>query len=421
MESSAIDYLCRQKRKTVWRQAALYQSANFKIPGGHFQMTKVSQFNMPTVNLFGQGVVNVVGERLKDLGCNKALIVTDAGLHALGVSEKVAKIIREAGVDVAVFPKAEPNPTDKNVAEGLAVLQHEHCDALVSLGGGSSHDAAKAIGLVATNGGTIHDYEGVNRSKKPSLPLISINTTAGTASEMTKFTIITDCERRVKMAIIDQNVIPALSINDPLLTIQKPIPLTAATGLDALTHAIEAFVSTDATPITDACAIHAIKIIPKYLPRAVANGEDLEAREQMVYAQFLAGMAFNNASLGYVHAIAHQLGGFYNMPHGVCNAILLPHVCRFNLISNEQRFAEIAEHLGESIEGLSKREAAEKAIQAIERLTKDLGIPEGFRGLGAKEEDIEILAKNAMNDVTALTNPRKPKLEDVMAIIQQAF
>lgn len=384
-------------------------------------MSKQSQFNMPTVNLFGQGSVNEAGIRLKNLGCEKTLLVTDAGLHGMGVSEEIAEIIRKAGVEVVIFPKAEPNPTDKNVEDGLAVYKAEGCDSLVSLGGGSSHDAAKGIALVATNGGRIHDYEGVDISENPSSPLVAINTTAGTASEMTKFTIITDSERKVKMAIIDKHITPTVSINDPLLTLKKPAALTAATGIDALTHAIEAYLSTNATPITDACAIQTMKIVPKYLPRAVANGEDVEAREQMVYAQFLGGMAFNNASLGYVHAIAHQFGGFYNFPHGECNAILLPHVLRFNLIAREGRLAEIASYLGENVDGLSTREAAEKAIAAIERISKDLGIPAGMKAMGAKEEDIEVLAKNAMKDVTAATNPRKPTLAQVMEIIRQAM
>src|SRR5690625_5078548 len=253
------------------------------------------------------------------------------------------------------------------------------------------------------------------------VPLIAINTTAGTGSEFTKFTIITDVKRKVKMAIIDKHVTPSLSINDPDLMMNKPAGLTAATGLDALTHAIEAYVSIDATPMTDALAIHAMKIIPKYLPRAVANGQDMEAREQMAYAQSLAGMAFNNAGLGYVHAIAHQMGGFYNLPHGVCNAILLPHVCKFNLIAKTSRFAQIAKYLGENVEGLSEYEAAQKGIKVIERLSSDLGIPSGFTELGAKEEDITTLAENAMKDVTAATNPRTPTLEEVKQIIKNAM
>lgn len=384
-------------------------------------MTQQSSFSMPAINLFGQGTINEAGTRLKDVGAKKTLLVTDEGLFKLGIADTIAEIIKAAGVEVEIYPKAEPNPTDQNVADGVDAYKAANCDSLVSLGGGSSHDAAKGIGLVVSNGGKIHDYEGVDKSKNPLVPLIAINTTAGTASEMTKFTIITDVKRHVKMAIIDKHVTPLVSINDPALMVGLPPALTAATGLDALTHAIEAYVSTAATPMTDACAEKVFELIPEFLPRAFANGHDMEAREQMVYAQFLAGMAFNNASLGYVHAIAHQMGGFYNLPHGVCNAILLPHVCHYNLVGREDRFAKIAAYLGESVDGLSKREAAEKGIAAIERLAKDLNIPSGFEELGAKHEDIQTLAENAMKDVTAATNPRKPRLEEVMEIIRKAM
>lgn len=383
--------------------------------------SEISKFHMPSVNLFGSGAVYDAGRCLSDLGVKKPLLVTDEGLHNLGISEKIAKIIRDAGLEVSIFPKVEPNPTDQNVEEGLTAFNSEGCDSIVTLGGGSSHDAGKGIALVAANGGKIQDYEGVDLSKKTIVPLVAINTTAGTGSELTKFTIITDSSRHVKMAIVDKHITPTLSINDPELMLGMPPSLTAATGLDALTHAIEAYVSTAATPITDALAIQAIKIVPKNLPRAVANGQDIEAREQMMYAQTLAGMAFNNASLGYVHAIAHQFGGFYNFPHGVCNAILLPHVCRFNLISRVERFAEIAAALGENVDKLSKREAAEQGILAIERMVRDLNIPKGFKELGAKEEDIPKIAENAMKDVTALTNPRKLTLEEVIEIIKGAM
>lgn len=382
---------------------------------------KTSMFFMPSINLFGEGSVNEVGSQLNNLGVKKPLLVTDEGLHGLGLSEQVANIVREAGLDIAIFPEAQPNPTDKNVADGVKVYKEESCDSIITLGGGSSHDAGKAIGIVAVNGGTIHDYEGVDKSEKPTVPLIAINTTAGTGSELTRFTIITDLKRKVKMAIVDKHITPTVSINDSSLMVGKPPALTAATGLDALTHAIEAYVSINATPITDALAIQTMKIVPKYLPRAVANGEDLEAREQMAYAQSLAGMAFNNAGLGYVHAIAHQMGGFYDLPHGVCNAILLPHVCKFNLIAKTERFAHIASYLGENVDGLSEYEAAQKGIKAIERLSVNLGIPSGFAEMGAKEEDITTLAENAMKDVTAATNPRTPTLDEVKQIIKDAM
>ena len=384
-------------------------------------MTKQSSFSMPSTNLFGVGSIQETGKRLKDANATKVLLVTDKGLFDLGLADRIADIVKEAGVEVEIFPKAEPNPTDENVAEGVEAYKAANCDALVSLGGGSSHDAAKGIGIVVSNGGTIHDYEGVDQSKNPMVPLVSINTTAGTASEMTKFTIITDKKRSVKMAIVDKHVTPLVSINDPELMLGLPPALTAATGLDALTHAVEAYMSTDANALTDSAAEKVFEIIPEFLPRAYANGQDVEAREQMVFAQFLGGMAFNNAGLGYVHAIAHQMGGFYNLPHGVCNAILLPHVSRFNLVGREDRFAKLAFYLGENIEGLSTLEAAEKAIERIERLAADLNIPSGFAELGAKEEDIPTLAANAMKDVTAATNPRKARQSDIEELIRQAM
>ncbi len=381
----------------------------------------VSTYFIPSVNLMGAGCVNEVGERLKGLGGTKALIVTDAKLSELGIAEKVKKIIEAAGLQVVIFDGTEPNPTDHNVDAGFKVWQDEKCDALVSLGGGSSHDCAKGVGLLAANGGRIHDYEGIDKSGNPMVPLVAVNTTAGTASEMTRFCIITDTSRKVKMAIVDWRVTPAISINDPELMVSMPPALTAATGMDALTHAVEAYVSTAATPLTDSAALMAIKLISEYLPRAVANGTNMEAREKMAYAQFLAGMAFNNAGLGYVHAMAHQLGGFYNLPHGVCNAILLPHVAQFNLIACVDRFRDIAIAMGENVEGLSVNEAAQRAIDSIKKLSAFIGIPSGLAELGVKEEDLPIMAENAKKDACQLTNPRLATLEEVIQIFKNAM
>ncbi|WP_082863588.1 iron-containing alcohol dehydrogenase [Thermodesulfatator autotrophicus] len=340
----------------------------------------------------------------------------------MGILNEVTKLLDEAGIEYAVYDKTVPNPTDTNVEEGLEIYQKENCDAIITVGGGSSHDCGKAIGLVATNGGKIHDYEGIDKSTRPLPPLIAVNTTAGTAAEMTRFCIITDTSRKVKMAIVDWRVTPHVAIDDPKLMLGMPPALTAATGMDALTHAVEAYVSTIATPITDACAEKAISMIFKYLRRAVANGDDVEAREGMCYAQFLAGMAFNNASLGYVHTMAHQLGGFYDLPHGECNAILLPYVEKFNLIAKIDRFVKMAELMGENVEGLSPREAAEKCLVAIKQLSLDVGIPPSLIELGkrygkeVKEEDIDIMTANAMKDACGLTNPRKATEKDVKAI-----
>ncbi len=378
-------------------------------------------FFIPTVSLMGVGSSKETGDQAKALGATKLLIVTDAGLAKMGVAEQIKRQLESAGLQAAIFDGAEPNPTDLNVADGVKAYVDNQCDGIVSLGGGSAHDCAKGVGLVVGNGGNIRDFEGLNKSTKPMPPFLAINTTAGTASEMTRFCIITNTDTHVKMAIVDWRCTPNIAINDPLLMVGKPAPLTAATGMDALTHAVEAYVSTIATPITDACALQAIKLIARYLRPAVANGKNLEARDRMAYAEYLAGMAFNNASLGYVHACAHQLGGFYNLPHGVCNAILLPHVCEFNMIACPERFADIAEALGEDIAGLSTMEAAGKAVAAIRRLSEDVGIPSGLRELNVKEEDHRVMAENAQKDACMATNPRLANLDQVIGIYRAAM
>ena len=383
---------------------------------------QVYGFFIPTVTLMGIGSHKELGNQIKTLGGKKPFVCTDKGITKAGLTDKIVKLIKaEAGVDSVVFDDTIPNPTDKNVHDALEVFKKNGCDLIVSLGGGSSHDCAKGVGIVATNGGKIHDYEGMDKSTKAMPPFIAVNTTAGTASEMTRFCIITDTSRKVKMAIVDWRVTPNVAINDPLLMAGMPPGLTAATGMDALTHAIEAYVSTIATPVTDACALKAISLIATNLRAAVANGSDMTARDNMAYAEYLAGMAFNNASLGHVHAMAHQLGGFYDLPHGVCNAILLPHVERFNMIAKVSRFVDIAIAMGEPVDGLSDRAAAEVALEAIKTLSADVGIPTGLAQLGVKEEDLRIMAENAQKDACGLTNPRCPKLEDVIEIYRWAL
>ena len=378
-------------------------------------------FFIPSVNLMGRGCLAEAVRAIAAQGWRRALIVTDAPLVRTGLVGRVAEQLGQAGVSSVVFDQVKPNPNVANVEAGLALLREAACDGVISLGGGSPHDCAKAIALVAVNGGKIQDYEGVDKSAKPQLPLVAINTTAGTASEMTRFCIITDDRRHVKMAIVDKHVTPLLSVNDPEMMAGMPAALTAATGMDALTHAVEAYVSTAATPITDACALQAVRLVGQHLRRAVAQGDDLEARERMAYAQFLAGMAFNNASLGYVHAMAHQLGGFYDLPHGVCNAILLPHVQAFNAGVAARRLGEIGQALGADIAGLDDAAAAARALQAIRDLARDVGIPAGTAGLGAKEDDIPVLAANAMKDACGLTNPVQPTFDEVCAIYRAAL
>ena len=374
-----------------------------------------SVFYIPSTNLIGAGCLADALERLRGYGFKRALLVTGHHAHLDALRARMVERLGALGMSCVVYSGVKPNPDTQNVEQGLALLREHDCDVVISLGGGSPHDCAKGIALVATNGGRIQDYEGLDRSAKPQLPLVAINTTAGTASEMTRFCIITDESRHVKMAIVDQHTTPIFSVNDPELMLDMPADLTAATGMDALTHAIEAYVSIAATPITDACALKAVSLIGQYLRRAVADGHDLEAREQMVYAQFLAGMAFNNASLGYVHAMAHQLGGMYDLPHGVCNAVLLPHVQAFNASVASARLSDVALALGASVAD------AASALTAIRVLAADVGIPAGLAQLGVKVEDIPLLAQNALKDACGLTNPLAANQDQIMAIFRAAM
>ncbi|KJG40502.1 alcohol dehydrogenase [Photobacterium angustum] len=380
-----------------------------------------SAFYIPTVNFMGAGCLTQAADAIQSHGFKKALIVTDKVLNQIGVVTQVAVLLTERDIDSVVYDGTQPNPTIKNVDEGLALLKENQCDFVISLGGGSPHDCAKGIALLAANGGHIGDYEGVDRSAKAQLPVVAINTTAGTASEMTRFCIITDEERHIKMAIVDKNTTPLISVNDPQLMLAKPASLTAATGMDALTHAIEAYVSTAATPITDAVAIKAIELIQQNLRIAVKEGQNLNAREQMAYAQFMAGMAFNNASLGYVHAMAHQLGGYYNLPHGVCNAVLLPHVQRYNAQVSAERLRDVAKAMGVDVEGKTAEQGANAALEAIVALSKDVGIPLGLKELGVKEEDIALLADNALKDACGFTNPKQATHEEISQIFMAAM
>ncbi|MUV06789.1 iron-containing alcohol dehydrogenase [Planococcaceae bacterium Storch 2/2-2] len=381
-------------------------------------------FFMPNVNFFGRGAVKVTGERCQILGGKKALIVTDSFLRSLpgGPVEKVTESLDAVGIDYAFYDGVEPNPKDTNVRDGLAIFESEQCDLIVTVGGGSAHDCGKGIGIAATHDGDLYeDYAGIETLTNPLPPLVCVNTTAGTASEVTRHCVITNTEKKVKFVIVSWRNTPLVSINDPELMVGKPAGLTAATGMDALTHAVESYVSLGANPVTDSMAIQAIKLISTNLRQAVAYGQNIEARENMAHASLLAGMAFNNAGLGYVHAMAHQLGGLYDIPHGVANAVLLPHVEEYNIISNPQKFADIAEFMGENIDGLSVREAANKAIEAIRQLSEDVNIPSSMRELGVKEEDFELMAELALQDGNAISNPIQGRKEDIINIFKAAY
>jgi len=380
-----------------------------------------AKFFIPSVNVLGQNAVDEAIGDIKTLGFKRALMVTDKPLVEIGLVGQVADKLGTAGIEVIIFDGVQPNPTTANVLAGLELLKANDCDFVVSLGGGSPHDCAKGIALVATNGGSIKDYEGLDVSTKPQLPLVAINTTAGTASEMTRFCIITNEDSHIKMAIVDKHTTPILSVNDPELMLAKPAGLTAATGMDALTHAIEAYVSIAANPITDACAIKAIELIKANLVEAVDNGQNIDARDQMAYAQFLAGMAFNNASLGYVHAMAHQLGGFYDLPHGVCNALLLPHVQEYNAQVAAPRLKDVAKAMGVDVSAMDDAQGAKAAITAIKALSVAVKIPENLTKLGVKAEDISILADNALKDACGFTNPKQATHKEICQIFTNAL
>ncbi len=386
-------------------------------------MSRMYDYLVPSVNFMGPGCLKVVGERAKMLGGKKVLIVTDKFLRNQenGAVEQTVKYLEEAGLEIAIYDGTEPNPKDTNVAEGLKVFKEENCDMIVTVGGGSPHDCGKGIGIAATHEGDLYNYAGIETLTNALPPILAVNTTAGTASEVTRHCVITNTKTKVKYVIVSWRNLPLVSFNDPELMIGKPAGLTAATGMDALTHAVEAYVSKDANPVTDASAIQSIKLIANNLRQAVAMGDNIEARTNMSYASLLAGMAFNNGNLGYVHAMAHQLGGLYDMPHGVANAMLLPHVCKYNVISNPQKFADIAEFMGEKIDGLSVHEAAQKAIDAMFRLSKDIGIPTSLKEKGIKEEDFEYMAEMALKDGNAFSNPRKGNEKDIVNIFKSAY
>ena len=380
----------------------------------------MSIYYVPSINIMGAGCLQELGPAINDLGFKKALVVTDKFLVSCGVAKKVTNILKEQNLEFVIYDEVLPNPTCEVVNNGLIELKRHECDFVVSIGGGSPQDTAKAIALLATNGGDIRTYEGVNVTKNKALPIVTVNTTAGTSSEVTINYVITDEDRHVKMVMVDKNSLATITVNDPELMVNKPASLTAATGMDALTHAIETLVTPGAYAVTDATALDAVKIIFKYLPRAVKNGHDIEAREQMVYAIFLGGIAFSNAGLGNVHAMAHQLGGIYNLPHGVCNAMLLPYVEEVNAKHVPEKFVAIAKVLDYDVKGKSADECAAYVIERIKELSKEVGIPQTLEELGVKDIDLDLLADNAMKDICAPGNPvefTKEQIKELFSVI----
>ena len=380
-------------------------------------------FLMPSVNFFGPGVISKIGDRAKMLGMKKPVIVTDKFLEGLkdGAVEQTLDSLKAAGVDYVVYNNVEPNPKIRNIKEVKKLYEESGADSIITVGGGSAHDTGKGAGIILTNGDDITKLAGIETLDKALPPLIAVNTTAGTGSELTRHAVITNEETHLKFVVVSWRNIPLVSFNDPTLMLDVPKGLTAATGMDAFVQAVEPYVSVDHNPITDSQCVEAIKLIETSLREAVANGHNLDARTKMVEAEMLAGMAFNNANLGYVHAMDHQLGGQYDAPHGVCCALLLPYVEEYNIIACPDRFAQLAEIMGENTEGLSTRDAAELAIKAMKQLSEDVGIPHSIKEIGAKPEDFELMAENALKDGNAFSNPRKGTKEDIIKIFQAAY
>ena len=357
------------------------------------------------------------------MGIRRALLVTDRFLYDSGAAARVGQVLSGAGVEYAVYYNVQPNPTVQVVNDCIVAARTLQVQLLVALGGGSAIDTAKAASIVVACGGTVEQYEGENKSSKPGLPIVAVNTTAGTGSECTSFYIVTDPVRHSKMAMVDPNCMVSIAVNDTDFMSSMPPKLTAATGMDALTHAIEAALSKNANPLTDKDAYWAMNTIVASLPRAVANGHDEEARTMMAYAENVAGMAFSNAGLGMVHAMAHALGGHYNLPHGVCNAVLLPYVLAFNSRSPvcRERFVKIAAAMG--VPGAQTPDAAAPAvIQFVRRLSADVGIPSTLAQLNkVNPADFPALADLALHDTCMSTNPITPTRDEVVAVYTAAF
>ncbi|ELY6346739.1 lactaldehyde reductase [Cronobacter muytjensii] len=376
---------------------------------------------LPKISLHGAGAIDDMVKLVANKRWGKALIVTDGQLVKLSLLESLFAALNAHQLSYELFDEVFPNPTEALVQKGYAAWRRAQCDYLIAFGGGSPIDTAKAIKILTANPGASTDYSGVGKVKNPGVPLVAINTTAGTAAEMTSNAVITDEARRVKEVIIDPNLIPDIAVDDASVMLDIPPAVTAATGMDALTHAVEAFVSVGAHPLTDANALEAIRLIHQWLPKAVEDGHDLEAREQMACGQYLAGMAFNSAGLGLVHALAHQPGATHNLPHGVCNAILLPVIENFNRPHAVKRFARVAQAMGVDTRSMSEEQASHEAINAIRALSARVGIPSGFRQLGVTKADIEGWLDKALADPCAPCNPRTASRDEVRELYLEAL
>lgn len=378
-------------------------------------------FHAPTRVIFGSGSVQATGRELAARGGTSALVVTDAGVVKAGLLDAVLGSLAAADIGTTVFDAVEPNPSIATVEAARATYQSGGCDAIVAVGGGSPMDVAKAVGILATNGGAIADYEGKPDAVRNGLPpFLCVPTTCGTGSEVTPFAVITDEARHWKMSIASPREVPRVAIVDPDLFLKMPASLIAATGMDALTHAIESYTNQDVQPFADAFDIHAIRLIGTYLRPAVANG-NREAMAHMAVAATMAGMGFSQNRLGIVHAISHPVTSYVGTPHGVANAILLPYVMEFNAIGAGPRIAEIGRALSDGHVGPPWRHGADAGIQAVRALSRDVGIPETLGAVGVTEEHVAAIAADAMKSGNIRINPRRVTQAEIERVIRNAI
>ena len=364
----------------------------------------------------GKGAIQEIAGEVKSRGLQKALVCSDPDLLKFGVTQKVTGVLDEAGIAYEIYSEIKPNPTIENVKDGVEAAQAAQADCIIAIGGGSSMDTAKAIGIIVTNPefADVRSLEGVAPTKNPCLPIIAVPTTAGTAAEVTINYVITDVEKNRKFVCVDPHDIPVVAIVDPDMMASMPKGLTAATGMDALTHAIEGYITKGAWEMTDMFHLEAIRLISKYLRGAVAN--TAEGREGMALAQYIAGQGFSNVGLGIVHSMAHSLGAVYDTPHGVANAILLPTIMEYNAPATGEKYREIARAMGvEGVDSMTRDEYVKAAVDAVKQLSADVGIPADLKAI-VKDEDVQFLAESAYADACRPGNPRDTSVEEIAAL-----
>lgn len=378
------------------------------------------QFSIPSFITFGEGSANKVADIISDLGGKKVFCIYDKGVKNAGIVDNIVNTIKEAGIEVIEYDGVLPNPPDTIVEETAQKIKKINVDVLVAIGGGSSMDCAKAINILLSNPFPINQYDGLNLVKNPTKPLIAIPTTAGTGSEVTAFSIVTDTKKMKKMVIGGQFVGATFALLDPLLTIGMPPAITASTGMDALTHAIEAYVSKGSMIPTDVNALKAIELIFKNLNIATKNGKNIEARTNMLLGSMLAGIAFSSAVLGLVHSIAHPLSVHCGLPHGVANACGLPYVMEFNSKVVPDKMKDIAVAMGLDVEGLPTADAAKAAVDAVKQLSKEIEIPT-LKEAGVKKEQFDRIAEDALKEISTIFNPREASKKDVLKLLEKMY